>query len=134
MLRYVLGALLLLSHGCQPTLPGASTCSPSLTLLGTNAIGENHYEHFVVLNGYEDSCLARVMFPELARAYTDTARHNTPILYVTFLRPASRDFYDPREPDIAGLLNYQIVTCRMDGHRVESVSIGAPGKEKAFEK
>jgi hypothetical protein len=116
MLKYVLGALLVLGHGCRPTPPGAATCVPSLSLLDTNALGENQYEHFVVLNGYQDACLAHVVFTDLARAYTDTVRRNTPVLYVTFLRPASRDFYDPREPDIAGLFNYQIVSCRIDGH------------------
>ncbi|OON70725.1 hypothetical protein [Hymenobacter sp. CRA2] len=131
-MKYFLAALLLLNVGCQQTPPDTPTCSSSFSLLDTNAIGENQYEHFVVLNGYEDACFSRVAFTKLARAYADTVRRNTPVLYVTFLRPASREFYDSHEPDIAGLLAYQIVKCRMDGRRVDQISIGAYGKEKTF--
>lgn len=123
---------MLLNLGCQQAPPSALVCSTSLSLLDTNAVGKNGYEHFVVLNGYEDSCFSWVAFADLAHTYTDTVRRSTPVWAVTFLRPASQKKYDRSEPDIVGLFDYQIASCQMDGHLVKQISAGAHGREKTF--
>ena len=134
MMNYQLCLLSLLIVGCSPT---AKECTPKAALLYTNSMGGEGtpqcYEHFLVLDSYDDACFSRINFTALARSYVRASHSKGPICYVSFLRPDSKKFFDVSEPDLAGLATYQIIAFGMDSLTIQSLSIGAFGNQKKFQ-